>query len=279
MRRNAITVKPTIKPDRTSFRTGVHRLPNVRQVVLKYLPGLAMVVLLIVWHTFSLRYPPFILPSPYLVAERFFDKIADGTWVYHTATTLSEALAGLVCGSVLAVCFGYGIAKSAWVDRLLSPFIVASQGVPFIAVAPLIFIWFGNGSASKVLLCTLIVFFPILVNVTIGLRNISPLYYDLFRSYNATPTQTLIKLEIPAAAPTIFGGIRIGGTLSVIGAISAEFVSANRGLGFMIQQGNNLYDTALVFVGVITIIALALSLYTLIGFVSSKFTYFSLNQK
>lgn len=231
----------------------------------RLLPLLGVVAIFALWHWVSLSYPPFILPSPILVIERFVDRLQDGTWFYHTAATLNEAVAGLVCGAALALLLGYATAKSEWLDRLLSPIVVASQGIPFIAVAPLIFIWFGNGIEAKILLCTLVVFFPILINVAVGIRNVPPALHDLFRIYRASRWQTLTKLELPAALPTLIGGLRVGGTLSMIGAIAAEFTSASRGLGFMIQQGNNLYDTALVFVGVLTVIGLALTLYTLIG--------------
>ena len=106
--------------------------------------------------------------------------------------------------------------------------------------------------------------------MVVGIRNVSPTLRDLFRVYHASPWQSLTKLEIPAALPTMIGGLRVGGTLSMIGAIAAEFTSASRGLGFMIQQGNNLYDTALVFVGVLTVIALALMLYIGIGWLGHK---------
>lgn len=234
------------------------------------LPWVGALSVFVIWHVISLSYPPFILPSPILVAERFVDRLQDGTWLFHTTATLTEALAGLGCGVMLALVLGYAIAKLEWIDRLLSPIVVASQGIPFIAVAPLIFIWFGNGIGAKILLCTLIVFFPILINVVVGIRNVSPTLRDLFRVYRASPWQTLTKLEIPAALPTLIGGLRVGGTLSMIGAIAAEFTSASRGLGFMIQQGNNLYDTALVFVGVLTVIALALMLYISIGWLGHK---------
>lgn len=246
------------------------RVTNQINVSKHALPWLGVLGVFVVWHLLSLSYPPFILPSPLLVAERFIDRLQDGTWFFHTTATFTEALAGLSCGVILALLLGYAIAKLDWIDRLLSPIVVASQGIPFIAVAPLIFIWFGNGMGAKILLCTLIVFFPILINVVVGIRNVSPTLRDLFRVYRASPWQTLTKLEIPAALPTLIGGLRVGGTLSMIGAIAAEFTSASRGLGFMIQQGNNLYDTALVFVGVLTVIALALMLYIGIGWLGHK---------
>lgn len=224
-------------------------------------PALGLAVLLGVWQVLSLRYPPFILPGPALVAERFVEKLLDGTLISHALTTLSEAVPGLLLGTLAAFALGFPVAKSRLADRLLSPFIVATQGIPFIAVAPLLFIWFGSGPTAKILVCALIVFFPITINVIAGMRSVPQALRDLFRALNASPLQTFIKLELPAALPFIFAGLRVGSTLSMVGAITGEFLSSDRGLGFMINLGNGLYDTSLVMVGIIAIVLIALSLY------------------
>ncbi|MGQ9903797.1 MAG: ABC transporter permease [Anaerolineae bacterium] len=215
----------------------------------------------LVWHSASLRYPAFILPAPAAVVNRFVIELFSGNLVYHTAATLFKGLLGLFIGALLAFALGYPIAKSRLADRLLSPFIVASQGVPFIAIAPLLMIWFGPGAPAKILLCTVVVFFPITVNVIAGIRGIKPLFRDLFRSMHATPWETFIKLEAPAALPLILTGLRIGATLSIIAAITAEFLGTDRGLGFLINQGRGLYDTTLVLVGIVTTVISALSIY------------------
>jgi NitT/TauT family transport system permease protein len=142
----------------------------------------------------------------------------------------------------------------------LSPYIVASQSVPIVAIAPLLVIWFGPGLFSKVLICALIVFFPVLVNTIVGLRSVPEELHDLMRSLQATRWQTIRYLEIPAALPVFLGGLRIGATLSVIGAVVGEFVGSDRGLGFLINIGRGQYDTALVFVAVFSLIIMALSL-------------------
>ena len=224
-------------------------------------PMLTFAVFILVWELVSLNYPPFILPGPLNVAVRLVDKLADGTLLYHTAITLSEAIPGLCLGALVGFVTGYPIAKSHIVDRLLSPFIVASQGVPFIAIAPLLLIWFGNGAGAKIFLCAIVVFFPITINVIVGLRGISPLLRDLFSSMNATRYETFSKLELPAALPLVLAGLRVGGTLSMIGALAAEFLGTDRGLGFIINQGRGLYDTPLVLVGIVTTVATALCIY------------------
>jgi NitT/TauT family transport system permease protein len=146
----------------------------------------------------------------------------------------------------------------------LAPYIVASQSVPVVAIAPLLVIWFGPGLFSKVLICALIVFFPVLVNTIVGLRSVPEELQDLLRSLRATRWQTIRFLEIPATLPVFLGGLRIGATLSVIGAVVGEFVGSDRGLGFLINIGRGQYDTALVFVAVFTLIIMAISLYGLV---------------
>jgi len=138
---------------------------------------------------------------------------------------------------------------------------VASQAIPVVAIAPLLVIWFGPGLFSKILICSLTVFFPVLVNTMIGFRAVPENLRDLMRSLRATRWQKLRLLEIPAALPVLFGGLRIGATLSVIGAVVGEFVGSDRGLGFLINVGRGQYDTALVFVAVFSLILMALLLY------------------
>src|SRR3989337_1185051 len=164
-----------------------------------------------------------------------------------------------------AVGLGYLLAKSRTVERLLAPYIVASQSIPIVAIAPLLIIWFGPGRLSKVLICALIVFFPVLVNTIVGVRSAPEDLRELMRSLRATRWQTFAMLEAPAAMPVLLGGLKIGATLSVIGAVVGEFVGADEGLGFLVNVGRGLYDTALVFVAVLVLILLALSLYGLVA--------------
>jgi NitT/TauT family transport system permease protein len=181
--------------------------------------------------------PSFMLPSPEQVAARFGKALSDGMLLRHSAVTILEVLLGLTAGSLLATLLGYGLAKSRALERLLSPYLVASQAIPIVAIAPLLVIWFGPGMFSKVLICALI------------------------RSLQASRLQILRHLEIPAALPVFLGGLRIGATLSVIGAVIGEFVGADSGLGFLINVSRGTYDTALTFVAVFTLVVMALGLY------------------
>ncbi|MFC2064505.1 ABC transporter permease [Chloroflexota bacterium] len=210
--------------------------------------------------------PAFILPSPIQVLTRFGTALTDGSLLLHTLATLQEIILGLLAGTLTATILGYLLAKSRLFERLVSPYLVAMQAVPIVAIAPLMVIWFGPGMLSKVLICSLIVFFPVLVNTVVGVRAVPRSLHALMGSLRATRLQILLKLELPASLPILLGGLRIGATLSVIGAVVGELVGANQGLGFLINVGRGQYDTALVFVAIITLVIMALLLYSLVAF-------------
>ena len=228
---------------------------------------------LIIWHLISrwLGLPAFILPGPMLVWQRFQQSLASGQLIYHTIATLLEVLAGLLLGGLAATILGYFLSKFPALEKLLSPYLVASQSMPIVAIAPLLVIWFGAGISSKILICSLIVFFPILINTVVGLREVPQDLRDLMESLSANRLQTFWKLEVPAALPIFLGGVRVGATLSVIGAVVGELVGADRGLGFLINVGRGQYDTALVFVSVITLVVMAMSLYGLVLILETRF--------
>jgi NitT/TauT family transport system permease protein len=222
-------------------------------------------LLLLAWELLarSGMYAEFIVPSPGSVVQRWREIACDGSLVRHMAVTLREVLTGLLIGVLAAFWLGYLLAKSRIVAVTLTPYLVALQAVPIVAIAPLLIIWFGAGIASKVIICALLVFFPMLVNTVLGMRNIPPELRDLMRSLEATPLQTFWHLELPAALPILLGGLKVSATLSVIGAVVGEFVSASAGLGYLINFGRGVYDTPLVIAAVFTLTGLALLLYGL----------------
>jgi NitT/TauT family transport system permease protein len=207
-------------------------------------------------------YPSFVLPGPGAVWRRFGSLLSSGALLMHASVTLAEVFGGLALGLSAALLIGYGLAKSPLLERLLSPYIVASQAVPIVALAPLLVIWFGFGWLSKVLVCALTVFFAVLVTTIIGVRSVDPDLRALMRSLQATRWQTFTKLEAPAALPVLFGGLKLAVTLAVIGAVVGEFVGADRGLGFLINLARGILDTPMLFVALFSLVAIALALYT-----------------
>ncbi len=233
---------------------------------------LSLALFLLIWQTlvWVLDLPGFILPSPAKVGEKFLEVLRSGMLWRHLSFTIQEILLGLLIGITAATLLGYALSKSPLAERLLSPFLVGSQSIPMAAIAPLLVIWFGPGLLSKVIICSLTVFFPVLVNTLVGLRDVPPELREVMRSLRATPAQTLFYLEIPSALPVFLGGLRVGASLSVIGAIVGELVASDRGIGFLINVGRGQYDTALVFVAVICLVALAASLYGLVLLLENK---------
>jgi len=211
------------------------------------------------------QYASYILPTPGRVYSRFVKLLASELLWMHIRVTLGEIFAGLGLGVTSAFLLGYLIARSRSLERILSPYIVASQAIPIIALAPLLVIWFGFGPLSKVVVTALVIFFPLLVNTVVGLRSVERDLRDLMRSLGADRWQMFRWLELPAALPVLFGGLKIGVTLSVVGAVVGEFVGADRGLGFLVNLGRGLLDTPLMFVAIFLLVMIALLLYGLVA--------------
>jgi NitT/TauT family transport system permease protein len=269
--KTGILVQP--RPDRRFFIIGAWSMKDIGVGIRKIgFLVLSVLVGLTLWQMFTTfsQIPSFIFPTPTEVWERLIIVLQNGSLLKHTLITLQEVVFGLLLGLTAAIVTGYFLAKSRLVERVLSPYIVASQSIPIVAIAPLLVIWLGPGIFSKILTSALIVFFPVLVNTVVGLKSVPRELYDLMRSLQASTWQRIFKLEIPAAMPVFLGGLRIGATLSVIGAVVGEFVGADKGLGFLVNVGRGLYDTALVFVAVFTIVLLSLGLYGSVIFLENK---------
>lgn len=246
----------TVRPRQTAA-------PRRERLVRWLLPPITFALFLLGWEVLVRlgRYPAFILPSPQRVGQKLIAVALDGTLWQHASVTLIEVLGGLTLGATIAALLGYLLAQSVAIERALSPYLVASQAIPIVAIAPLLVIWFGPGLVSKILISALIVFFPILVNTIAGVRSVPADLRDLMRTLHATRWQMLVKLEVPAAMPVLLAGLKVGATLSVIGAVVGELAGADAGLGFMINLADGQYDTARVFVGVLALVVMALGLY------------------
>ena len=211
------------------------------------------------------RYPEFILPRPGTVLGRLLLLGTDGTLWHHATITAQEALGGFLIGLLFATAVGYPLAKLPILERVVSPYLVASQSVPLVALAPLLVLWFGFGPTSKLLAAAIISFFPLLVNVIVGVRSVDPDSRQLMCSFAASDWDVFWKLEVPTALPIYLAGARVGVTLSVIGAVVGEFVGADAGLGYLIAQSRGLFDTATLFVALLVLMGLALAFYTAVA--------------
>jgi len=230
-------------------------------------------VFVVVWKLVVLvgGYPPFILPSPEVVGQRFVRAWADGIIEPHALATLVEIGLGFTVGAGTGLLVGYALARSALVERIISPYVVAAQATPILALAPLLALWFGPGLISKVVICGLIVFFPIAVSTMVGVRSVDRGLLELARSFRATRRQVLTTLEIPGALPSILGGMRVGVTLAVVGAIVGEWAGADRGLGVLVNLARgSLFDIPLMFATLATIAMVGIALYLVVVFAERR---------
>jgi NitT/TauT family transport system permease protein len=210
-------------------------------------------------------YPTYILPAPEVVVRRAVDAVGSGVLWEHAGATLLEVVLGFALGAVAAIAAGIALGKSVLVERVLSPYLVAAQAVPILALAPLLDIWFGGGLLARVVICALIVFFPIAIATMVGIRSADPLLDEMLRSLGASAGQRTRLLDIPSALPVLFGGLRVGVTLAVIGAVVAEWAGASVGLGVLINIANQgLFDTPLMFVALATLAMIGLAFYGLV---------------
>lgn len=211
------------------------------------------------WGVPALGIPAYILPTPSQVLIRAFDP--ERRLAYHLGITAIEGvcgfLAGSLCGFLLAVLFVH----ARPIEAALYPWAVVSQTVPIVAIAPLLVLWFGNGLLPRAAISALFTFFPVLVNSTRGLRLDDRATLDLLQSYGASRRQLFWTLRMPQCLPFLFTGLKIGATLSVIGAIVGEFAGASAGLGYLITISTYYLETDLTFAAVSVASLLGIGLY------------------
>lgn len=211
------------------------------------LPPLSFVAIVAAWwgaiHYFKI--PAYLLPGPEAVFTRVVDDAAM-LWT-HTKVTMTEIVAGFALTVVTAIPLGLVIALSPLAKQTLYPPIMLLQLVPKIAVAPLFLVWLGFGIESKILLTTLMTFFPLLIAAISGFQILDPRFLYLTQSMGAGVWQTFRYLRFPAALPVIFAGVKTSATIAATAAIVAEFVGANKGLGYVLLRSTSQMDLELTF--------------------------------
>ena len=182
----------------------------------------------------------------------------------HSGITSLEVAAGFALGAALGAAIGFVLGLAPRAELILSPYILALQIAPKVAFAPLFVMWLGFTVYPKILVAILIVFFPVMVNVLSAVRTIDPDLVNLARSFSATRWQIFRMIEVPAAMPPLFAGLRIASTLAVIGVVVGELVGGNKGLGYLLVFGEGQGNTAMVFVSIIFLTAIGIVAYGLV---------------
>ena len=203
--------------------------------------------------------PFYILPAPSRIAGVLVDDRA--LLLGEAAVTLGEVLLGFAIAFVVGVGLALAIFASRTVERAVYPLVIASQTVPVFAIAPLLVVWFGYGTLSKVAMAALIVFFPIVVNTVDGLRAADPDMVNLLVILGARPAEIVRRVRVPAALPFVFSGTRIAVATSVIGAVIGEWVGSTRGLGYLMIHANAQLHVDLVFAVIVYLSVMATALF------------------
>jgi len=233
------------------------------------LGGLLSIWAFITWVT---ELPKFILPSPILVFYKLIDRYE--TIAEHAATTALEILLGLAIGISLGILSALLISTHRHVKQWVMPVLIASQAIPVFAIAPLLVLWLDYGITSKVVMATLIIYFPVTVNFLDGLYRTAPAWLDMAtlmqqqrRSFRLLQTYRIYRfVRIPFALPALASGIRISAAVAPIGAVVGEWVGSSSGLGYLMLHANGRMQTDLLFAALITLTFMSISLFYLIDF-------------
>lgn len=228
-------------------------------------PLVAVILFLIVWQgaVSVFHIEKWILPSPADIV-RVSSAEAENLWG-HTLATLRLMIVGFVIGTAVGLLVAFALHYIPFLKSSLYPLIILTQNVPVIALAPLLMIWFGFGVLPKIIIITLVCFFPVAVSAMDGLTRTDRVMLDYMRMAGATKAQIFYKLEAPHALPSMFSGIKIAATYSVMGAIIAEWVGADKGIGYYMMLQKASYRTDKTFVAIAVIVAISLAMFVLIA--------------
>lgn len=207
--------------------------------------------------------PAFLLPGPTAIVGAFWE--SRGLLLEHSVPTAGEALLGFLGAAVAGVLSGVLINRSSLAERSLYPWLVASQTLPIIAIAPVLVTWFGYGPLPKVLVVILFCFFPITVATVDGLRATDPDLIRLMRSFGANRRRIFFMVEMPGALPFLFGGVRLAVTYCVIGAVIGEWVGSSEGLGFLMIQDKAQFEIPRLFAEIALLSVMGVSLFLLVA--------------
>ncbi len=206
----------------------------------------------------------FVLPSPSAVWDSLMTLAREGTLWPHALVTIQEAGLGFASGFVFATVVGYALGKSELLEQVVSPYLVAIQSVLIIGIAPLLIIWLGFGIASKVAICFIVVFFPMLVSTVVGIRTVSADHRALMRSYSASRWMVFRHLELESSLPLLLAGFKTSIVRAMMGAMVGEYIGGKHGLGYLlIAGGAEFLDTSMVLAATVALVGITILLYLL----------------
>ncbi len=269
------SVRPRPAPERSGLGWSARALaaPGL-------LPAATFLAILIVWELSCRLFaiPSFVLPAPSRIVEGF-GAVSLGRWIEHIWATLSLALMGFALSIAIAIPIAVILARSETLSRALYPILVVIQSTPIVAVAPIIIVVMGAGDAPRVVITCLITFFPLVVSTTTGLMATPPELIELSRSLRAPAIREIAQIRLPYAVPFIFSALKISVTLSVIGAVVAEFVAADSGVGYFIQFSTSMFQIQQAWSGLVVLVLMSLTLFQAVSLAQKIFFPWSLAEK
>jgi NitT/TauT family transport system permease protein len=248
---------------------------SARQVRDAALPILLLAAILLFWQ-FGFRalgVASYLVPTFSEVVSALWTGFTEDDFLSHSVVTIKEILIGYAAGVIFGGGLGILISQSPLMRRMLTPYVIGLQSMPKVAVAPLLVVWFGQGLTSKVIVISLVTFFPLLINVTAGLRSASTEQLELMRSLTASRWQTFTKMQLPNGLPQIFAGLEIAMVLAVIGAVVGEFVGAQEGLGYFLQLSLALVNPPGMFAVLFLLALISFLLYQTVHLVGLKIVF------
>lgn len=238
-----------------------------------------LAVLFVAWELVvnGFKVPEYLIPAPSGIARAL---LAEWRYLaFHTWITLYEILWGFALAGGIGIPLAMLIVYSPAFERSVYPLLVASQSIPKIAIAPLLIFWAGLGVFPKILVAFAISFFPIVIDTVIGLRSVEPEMLHLARSMGAGERKIFLKIRVPSALPNIFAGLKVAVTLAVVGAIVGEFIQADQGLGYALQQATAVLNTRLGFAAIFILAAIGMVLFTAIELIERWLTPWSVARR
>ena len=261
---------PAARPAGIDASAGL--VASTRGALSRFVPALGLfIAVLVVWEGVSriFKLPEFVLPAPTAIFAVLIAHQRD--LGYAAYVTAREVLYGFLFSAVIGAAVALVTARFAAFGRALYPLVVLFQTVPKVALAPLFILWFGFDLAPKVVLIVVIAFFPVAINMMVGLQNVDPNLIALMRSVGASRNEILMRIQIPNSLPYLMAGLKVAVTLAVIGAIVGEFAGAQAGLGYMIQFASTQMQTSLVFAALVEVSVLGMLFYYVIEWIERRY--------
>ncbi|MBI2371735.1 MAG: ABC transporter permease, partial [Deltaproteobacteria bacterium] len=215
---------------------------------------------------------PFFFSRPTEIARQLYLLAAGGRLLYHLVYTVQEAVYGYLAGVAGGIVFGFLCGRYDVLYRMVEPFVVAFYGIPRIALAPLFILWFGLGILAKIVIAAVLVFFVVFMNTVSGIRTVDPELLEVVSVMGASERQKMVKIIFPAATPFIITSLRVSIPLAMIGAIVGEFISTNRGIGYLLTEAAGAFHTGMLFAAIFVLLAVVMVMNFSVSYLEARLT-------